>query len=383
MTDERPLIVHVVWRLSRTGGIQRVVRTILSDLGDSHRHHVISLRPRFAEDAVDELDGVEFTFLDARRPLGLRNRIRLLWAVDRAIRRLQPELIHMHSGTSLVAATAARHVRGRLLEYHDGPSSERASRTTTALTGAQIRLQRLDVLVHSTAVADDVRSVLRIPPSRIHIIPLGVDIERFAPLVAKVREELFARHGWDPDVPLVLWLGRLVPSKDPGAALAVAEHLAEQTNPPTVVVAGSGPLRSELERRVRARPLEGNVTLAGPVNDDELATLLASADVFLTTSHYEGFGLAALEALASGTPVVGWGVGGLTDVVTDGTGVLVDPGRPPVDIADAIRGLLGDRDRLTAMSTSARRRAEQLSTRRMADGFGELYDHLIGGPRAG
>ena len=128
-------------------------------------------------------------------------------------------------------------------------------------------------------------------------------------------------------------------------------------------------------------PLAAETRPAGGAAIGEV--LLASADVFLTTSRYEGFGLAALEALASGTPVVGWGVGGLSDVVTDGTGLLVDPDRPPVDIADAIRRLLEDRDHLTAMSTSARRRAEQLSTRRMADRFGELYDDLIRGSGAG
>jgi N-acetyl-alpha-D-glucosaminyl L-malate synthase BshA len=121
--------------------------------------------------------------------------------------------------------------------------------------------------------------------------------------------------------------------------------------PSVLVMVGDGPDRIVAEQEARALGVERHVFFLGKV--DFVASLLASADLFLIPTDRESFGLSALEALASGTPVIGANAGGLPEVVRDGeTGVLCDVG--DVDaMARAAIAILRDRDRWSAMSAHA------------------------------
>lgn len=121
--------------------------------------------------------------------------------------------------------------------------------------------------------------------------------------------------------------------------------------PSVLVMVGDGPDRNDAEEEARALGVEEHVHFLGRI--DDVAPLLASADLFLLPSNRESFGLSGLEALACGVPVIGCNVGGLPEVVRDGeTGVLRSPG----DIggmAAAAAGILGDARRWQAMSDRA------------------------------
>ncbi len=128
-----------------------------------------------------------------------------------------------------------------------------------------------------------------------------------------------------------------------------------QQVPSVLVMVGDGPDRNDAEEEAESLGLGDDVHFLGRI--DDVAPLLASADVFLLPSDRESFGLSALEALACGVPVVGCNVGGLPEVVRDGeTGVL----RPPGDIggmAAAAAGILLDQARWASMSQAAARDA--------------------------
>ena len=121
--------------------------------------------------------------------------------------------------------------------------------------------------------------------------------------------------------------------------------------PSVLVMVGDGPDRVEAEAEARALGVDKDVHFLGKI--DAVAPLLAGADLFLLTSQSESFGLSALEALASGAPVVGSEAGGLVEVVKEGvTGALREVG--DVDgMAEAAIDILKDRDRWTEMSTAA------------------------------
>ena len=121
--------------------------------------------------------------------------------------------------------------------------------------------------------------------------------------------------------------------------------------PSVLVMVGDGPDRVDAEAEARALGVEKDVHFLGKI--DAVAPLLAGADVFLLPSHSESFGLSALEALASGTPVVGYRTGGLVEVVRDGvTGTLCEVG--DVDgMAAATVEILSDRNRWQTMSRDA------------------------------
>jgi N-acetyl-alpha-D-glucosaminyl L-malate synthase BshA len=121
--------------------------------------------------------------------------------------------------------------------------------------------------------------------------------------------------------------------------------------PSVLLMVGDGPDRVDAEAEVREQGVQDKVFFLGKI--DAVAPLLAGADLFLLPSANESFGLSALEALASGVPVVGSKAGGLPEVVREGeTGFLCPVG--DIDaMSDAAIGVLRDRDRWQAMSTTA------------------------------
>lgn len=177
------------------------------------------------------------------------------------------------------------------------------------------------------------------------------------------------------DRPMVLAVGRLHPQKDYRTLLA-ATALWHQQDRPLVVVAGDGPLLDELTRRVSHENLP--VVLLG--RRDDVADLLAAADVFVLPSLWEGYPLVAQEALRAGVPLVASAVGGIPALVDDAA-VLVEPGDPR-SLADAVAALLDDPARRTELAAAGRRQAatwpnEDAVVRELAS----LYRMVAGGDR--
>jgi alpha-1,6-mannosyltransferase len=154
-------------------------------------------------------------------------------------------------------------------------------------------------------------------------VPLGVDAARFRPQ-ASVR---------DTTTTTLLYVGRLSPEKDLGVLLAAMRDLPAEFR---LEFVGEGPLRRRLEQAARA---DGRLRVLGPcVYGDALASRYAAADIFVNPSPNETFGLAALEAAASGLPVVAAACGGTRDTVAPEIGVVAKPG-DSADFAAKIRSV--------------------------------------------
>jgi glycosyltransferase involved in cell wall biosynthesis len=223
------------------------------------------------------------------------------------------DLVHAHW---LPSAWVAR-TTGRPYLVQLWGSDVELGRGGSALRGARA------VICASTALADDARDL---GAREVEVIPSGVDLP--------------AEVGPEADPPEVLYAGRLSPEK------GVLE-LVEASRGMNLVVAGDGPLRDQVPQ---AR---------GFVPPGELAKLYARAAVVVCPSHREGFGVACLEAMAHGRPVVASAVGGLLDLVVDGeTGIHVPPGDVGA-LRAAIEGLLGDRELRRRLGEAGRRRAAE------------------------
>ncbi|MFC4011382.1 glycosyltransferase [Nonomuraea purpurea] len=197
-------------------------------------------------------------------------------------------------------------------------------------------------------------------------VPLGVDLEAFGPdrHDAHLRERLVS-----PGEPLLVHCGRLSPEKRPDRSIGALAELRRRGVPAVLAVAGDGPLRQRLARQAVGLP----VLFLGHVADrDRLARLLATADVALAPGPVETFGLAALEALASGTPVVACRDSALPEVVGP-AGMAVDD--DPAAYADAIELLLSGPPRRRV----ARARAERYGWPAAVEGF--LHVHRTAGPK--
>jgi alpha-1,6-mannosyltransferase len=149
----------------------------------------------------------------------------------------------------------------------------------------------------------------RIGADNVHLVPLGVDLDTFHPDRADPR--LRERYA-DPTELLLVHCARLSPEKRPELAVEALAELRRAGVPAVLVLAGDGPLRASLARRAAGLP----VTFTGFLPDRAaVAALLASADVVLAPGPVETFGLAGLEALACGTPVVVNAASALPEVV--------------------------------------------------------------------
>jgi L-malate glycosyltransferase len=222
-------------------------------------------------------------------------------------------------------------------------------------------------------------AVLQLPESlHVAVVPNFVDPEQFHPSDDRPDlRRLFPQFAWHaagrPSV--LLHASNFRPLKRVGdAVLGFAEVL--RSRPAVLVLVGDGPEREGVERLVRALGLESQVALLG--EQMHLGPLFAQADLFLLPSDQESFGLAALEALASGVPVVATDIGGLPEVVRNGeTGRLV-PVHDPRALAAAVLDLLGDEPRRAAMGRAAR--ADAMARFRpgpVVDRFEALYRQAL------
>ena len=206
------------------------------------------------------------------------------------------------------------------------------------------------VAVCSQAMADHVTRWLHAPTAT--VIPNGVRMADWASDVDRVPGR-------------VVFAGRLEHEKGLHVAFEATRDLDVE-----LVVAGQG---TQLDRYTAEA--HDRVRFVGHLPRPALAALLASAEVVVVPSLYEPFGLAALEAMAAGTPVVASAVGGLREVVTDNAGVLV-PADDPQTLAAALEKLLADPGQRAALGRAGRARAEELSWPTAAAAYLALYDHV-------
>ncbi|MCX8089769.1 MAG: glycosyltransferase [Verrucomicrobiae bacterium] len=184
---------------------------------------------------------------------------------------------------------------------------------------------------HAAAVvgrsADLVRRLAAagVSTGRLHTIYNGVDLNLYAPADPKeARREL----GLPLEGPLVLFVGNLLPIKNPLLLLeACAPLCRSRATPVQLVMVGEGPLRARIERTARRLGIAATVHLAGRQPPERVARYLQAADVLALSSWNEGLPNVVLEAFACGRPVVASRVGGLPEVITESwAGRLVNPG---------------------------------------------------------
>jgi glycosyltransferase involved in cell wall biosynthesis len=188
------------------------------------------------------------------------------------------------------------------------------------------------VVAVSHALEQRLRTELRLPDSvPTAVVNMGVDLATFRP-VDDARE----RIGWAAGERTALWVGNMVPVKGVPTLLDAFTRVRGAGAADRLVLVGDGPLRSELEARVRELGIADAVSFTGRLSQADVALAMAAADVFVLPSLNEGLSVALLEAMACGTPCVASAVGGVPEVLDDpACGRLV----PPDDAAALASGI--------------------------------------------
>ena len=178
----------------------------------------------------------------------------------------------------------------------------------------------------------------------------SVDIEKFK----NTDDSSFREEYKLSDKPIVLFVGNLIKRKNVDSLLE-AKKIANSNY--YLVVVGDGPQFKKLKKKVEEENIR-DVIFTGSRNDVE--NILPSADVLVLPSFSESFGLVLIEALACGKPVIGSNVGGITEIITDDVGLLVNP-KKISSIARAIDKMVNDEEFRNALSLNARNRARDFS----------------------
>jgi glycosyltransferase involved in cell wall biosynthesis len=266
----------------------------------------------------------------------LRKYARLALAARAAARRQRPDVVwgHYLVPTGTIARRAARAARvPYALTAHgtDVANAERSPRIRKATLAA------VGDACAVFAVSDDLAARLDAVAGplgeRLHVVSAGVDLEAFTDGDAEVAA---AALGWDSDGPRVAYVGTLIPRKNVARLLAAFAVARVKWGGGSLALVGDGPERSALEGLAADLGVVGSVRFAGAVEPAEVPRWLRAADVACLVSEREGFGLAAIEALACGRPVVVARSVPASTAVSDGvTGALCDA-HDVTGIADAL-----------------------------------------------
>jgi D-inositol-3-phosphate glycosyltransferase len=184
-------------------------------------------------------------------------------------------------------------------------------------------------------------------PETIGVVPCGVNLNLFRPLdKAAARQQL----GFAQDESIVLYVGRFAPVKGIDRLMEAIAHLQHHQRLRLVIVGGDGdgaPEYKNFRRLARKLSIQDSVTFIGRIEQDGLPPYYSAADVLAVPSHYESFGLVALESLASGTPVVATKVGAMESILREGeTGYLVSNGSPRL-LAKGVERFISDSNGLS------------------------------------
>ena len=190
-----------------------------------------------------------------------------------------------------------------------------------------------------------------IDPSKVRIVPNGVDTEKFKP-----NENLQAvrKHFGLGNEPTVLFVGSLIQRKGLHFLVEAAKKIVKEQPNTKFLIVGEGPLKKQLIGSIESANLSGNFKFLGNVKDKLLPSVYNSADVFGLPSIQEGQGIVLLEAQASAKPVVAFNVGGVNEAVRNNeTGLLVERGSHDA-LTDGLMKLLSDKPLREKMGANGR-----------------------------
>jgi len=362
-------IVHLLSSYG-VGGQERVALDLaIGQRARGHRVGVISLAPPPDGAMADELveAGAEIGRVP-KRAVGLDPS--LVGRLVRELRRRGAEVVHTHNPLPLVyGVPAARLARAAAIHTKHGKNP--SGLANRILRRAAAQLSHAFVAVSETTAAQ-ARAAHEMPTSRLHVIPNGIRLDRYAPdpeARAAIRVELGLGDAW-----VVGTVGRLDAFKNQALLVrAMAPLLSSRVR---LVIVGEGDARPEVEAAIAALPDPRWVVLTGRRMD--VPRIVHAFDVFALSSKSEGLPLVVPEAMAAALPIVATAVGGLPDVIDEAeTGMLVPVDQPA--LTEALMNL--ERDRELARDMGARARVvalERFSADRMVDDYLALYRQALG-----
>jgi glycosyltransferase involved in cell wall biosynthesis len=311
----------------------------------------------------ERLAGVQTVLCRKRTGLDLM----LIPRLVAVLRRERPVIVHTYLRTAGYWGRVAAYLSGvpiriaseRNVEIKRGRLANLLDRILVSVTDR--------VVVNATAIRDHLITVEGIDSARIEVIHNGVPASQalLEPDLRTVRRELEIEKFEH----VVAFIGRLVPQKNPGLFLEMAQAVLRSGLKCGFLLVGDGPLRTTLREQARNLGIEESVRFIGVRND--MHSILGVIDLLVLTSDWEGLPNVVLEALAAGVPAVGTNVGGVGELLTDGVTGYVVPPRDLSTLVNRVIRILGNRD---LRSECGRRGREYVQTHFL---ISEMVDRTV------
>lgn len=366
MSAPRRTVVHVITTLDAGGAQSLLLETARRLDPERFRVLIVTLHGR-----PMEIDEPRPEIIDLSRD-GRISPFAFL-PLARLLRRERADIVHTHLVHASILGQWAAWLGGvwrRVETRHYGIDNKAGTRIYRMADRAARSASAVVAVSRSVAEHLVLRKV--VPRSRIAVIPNGIDTRRFDPARMPRRE----RSGG----PVVGAAGRLHPQKGFVPLLEIFRGVVDEIGDARLEIAGEGVLREPLEVGIRLLGLEGRVRLIGTVPFERMPELYASWDLFLMPSRWEGFGLAAAEAMAMRRAVVASPVEGLAELVVPGKTGLLIPAGAQREWIEGIVSLLRDPERRAAMGAAGRDRiGRHFTIERTVDALARLYDDLLDG----
>jgi glycosyltransferase involved in cell wall biosynthesis len=220
------------------------------------------------------------------------------------------------------------------------------------------------IACNSEATADTLGQWCPSIVDKITVIPNGIPLDSFENAQPTTLTQV------PHDVVRLVFIGRFQAQKDHATLLRAMTVLPNAH----LLLVGDGPLRSQLEQMAQTLGVTSRVSFLGWQND--VAGILKASDIYVHSTHSDGFGIAACEAMAAGLPVVASDVPGLAQLVSD-AGILFSPGDDK-GLAHVLTTLIKAPDRQREMSAASIRRARQFSIENTVDMYAQMYESVLG-----
>jgi glycosyltransferase involved in cell wall biosynthesis len=317
---------------------------------------------------------------------GLDREWRLAKLLRRIVRTIDPDIVHLHFCvlfSLLPFAIRAGGARTILATEHISLPFARRSLPRDLLVRAR-NAACLQLVERILPVSEYVRRRLlisdHVPPGKATVLYNGIDLARFQPPSESHAEDRTAiRHrlGIPVDDQVVTAVGQLIDAKGFDHLVAAAARLRERPRT-TFLIVGDGERRPAIAAEIERQRLGGRVRLLG--KRDDVPEILWASDLFVCPSVWdEALGYVILEAMSAGLPAVASQVGGIPEVVQDGTTGLLVPPRDPEALARAIGRLLDDPEARERMGRAGRRAVEErFALDRAIERTITLYRELVG-----
>jgi glycosyltransferase involved in cell wall biosynthesis len=355
------------------GGAEVLAARLARQLGKAYRFVFVCLDECGTLGEQLQEEGFTVAVLHRRAGLDWRAAFRLA----RWLRRQRVDLVHAHQYTPFFYAVAARWLgrRAPVLFTEHGrhfPDYPRRKRilANRFLLGRRDRVIGVGQAVRQAVIANE-----GIAPQRVDVIYNGVDMNPFFRAVPD-RTSLRSEMGCGPDDLVLLQVARLDYLKDHATALRTLQNVLAHKPGARLVLVGDGPQRSKIEEEMKRRDLGGRVVFLGQRGD--VARLLSAADVFLLTSISEGIPLTVIEAMSAGVPVVATRVGGVGEIVIEGTTGLLAPAGDDRALAEHVLRLAAAPELRRRLGDEGRARARAVfSEEQMHAGYERVYREML------